>query len=320
MADTEDKVLVEKDDDEVIVVETDEQDGAAGEQVEGEEPEADTAGADEPDDEDARLAGGDADEEDERRRRPRLSHKERKESQRRAKERTLREVEALRRENAVFSQRLAELEGRTLGFSEQNLDGRIAQLSNDLRLSEEIIAKATEAGNGQDVVAAMRVRDAVIADIQQTAQQKQQVQQTREQPAQQFDPRVSAYAKQWVDANPWYDPRGLTRESALTKAIDAEILREGYDPASEDYWEELSARVEEAFNPPEPRATPKHNGRKAPPVGASREQGVARGGKEIHLSPARVSAMKEAGLWDDPKVRAETARAYAEYDRNNASR
>lgn len=36
---------------------------------------------------------------------------------------------------------------------------------------------------------------------------------------------------------------------------------------------------------------------------------------EIVIDPERVKAMKEAGIWDDPKRRAAMIQKYAQYDR-----
>ena len=37
------------------------------------------------------------------------------------------------------------------------------------------------------------------------------------------DPRVINYAKEWMNANPWYDPSGRDEDSAITKVIDNQL-------------------------------------------------------------------------------------------------
>ena len=43
-------------------------------------------------------------------------------------------------------------------------------------------------------------------------------------------------------------------------------------------------------------------------------------GNEFRLSPDRVAAMKEAGLWDNADLRKKAIQKYAEWDRQNKSR
>lgn len=315
----DDKLLTENDGDIAVVEESPADAGVAVETSDKPEPEAKT---------DERLAQDDAEDDvagdagpDDPAKPRRRSHKERKASQKQFIDRILAENERMR-------ERLDALEGHALGSSEQSLDARIGQLDNDLRIAEEIIAKATEAGNGQDVVAAMRIRDSVLEESRKLKDDKQRFQQTREQRTQPVvDARVASHIEAWQKANPWYDPRGLDRESALTRAIDAEVARDGFDPASVDYWEELNDRLSEAFGTAAngsgktaPARDTSPPARKGPPVGAQREHAPLNTRKEIVLSADRVAAIKEAGYWDDPVKRTQMAKMYQQYDRDNATR
>ena len=191
----------------------------------------------------------------------------------------------------------------------------------DVRQAEAIIAKATEAGNGEDVVAAMRIRDQAIAEAQQLENAKQQFEQARKQQAAPpaANPQVVNYAKEWMQANPWYDPSGRDRDSALTKAIDNELASEGYNPASREYWEELTARVAEAIGGDDaPAQTASKPRRKGPPTGNTREHAPVSTKKEIYVTPERKQAMIEAGVWDDPVMRQRYLKAYQAYDNGSA--
>ena len=234
--------------------------------------------------------------------------------QRRAKEAAERKIALLERQNAEMMQRLQAVEGFTQNTSAQTLEARIAQAQREIQQAEMIIAKATEAGNGDDVVAAMRIRDQAQTNAYQLAQAKQQFDAQRQQAQQpRVDPNVVNYAKQWMEANPWYDPSGRDRDSALTKAIDNELAAEGFDPASRDYWEELTARVADALG--ETESKPK---RKAPPTGRTREHAPVSTKKEIYVTPERKQAMIEAGVWDDPVLRQRYLKAYQAYDTGSA--
>jgi hypothetical protein len=227
----------------------------------------------------------------------------------------------LRRTVAELSQRVSATETHTAQTTIQTLEQRLAQAKAEVEQAEFIIAKAVEAGNGADVTAAMRIRDDALRQAQQleTARQASQ-----NRPAPQVNPQVVSYARQWMEANPWYDPTGRDRDSATTKAIDAELAREGYDPASREYWQELTARVAEAVGDdddagePARKQTPDTPRRKAPPTGKTREHAPQSTKREIYVTPERKQAMIEAGVWDDPILRQRYLKAYQAYDTGSA--
>lgn len=301
--------LTENDDD-LIPVET-----PPAEDIEADAPVADADDSDE--DEDERLAESDDDHDEDVTASNRSRRHKRREMQKRAKEKAQRELEMLRQTNAELMRRVAAIEGQTLQSSAQTLEQRLAQAQREVQQAETIIAKATEAGNGEDVVAAMRIRDQAIAEAQQLAAAKQQFDHVRQQPV--ANPQVVNYAKEWLSANPWYDPQGRDRDSALTKAIDNELAREGYNPATREYWEELTARVSEAFGGSDDgaAAAPRPK-RKAPPTGTTREHVPPSTKKEIYVTPERKQAMIEAGVWDDPVQRQRYLKAYQAYDNGSA--
>ncbi len=296
------------DEDELIPVEApieDEQQAAEAEQADD----------DDEDDGDDRLAQSEDDHEDDiAANTNRERRKQRRDKQRRAREAKEREVAELRQIVLEQQQRLAAVEGHTTQSVVQSLEQKIAQTQSDIRQAEMIIAKATEAGNGEDVVAAMRIRDAANADLMRLAATREQYAQPRQPQVPQVDPMVTNYAQQWMAANTWYNPAGTDRDSALTKAIDAEIMAEGYDPKSREYWEELTARVADALGESEP-ARPK---RKAPPTGKGREHAPVSTRKEIYVTPERKQAMIEAGAWEDPVKRQRMLKAYQAYDNGSA--
>lgn len=303
--------LSEQDDD-LIPVET-----PPEEETKAEEPEVDDDEDDDEDDgEDARLAESDDDHDEEVSKNQKRRQK-RREVQKRAKEAAQRELETLRQLNADLIRRVSAIETHTANSNAQTLEQKLAQAVAEVQQAEHVIAKATEQGNGDDVVAAMRIRDQAIYEAQRLNAAKQEFEQTRQQAAQpQANPAVVSYAKQWMDANPWYDPQGGDRDSALTKGIDNELAREGYNPASREYWEELTARVSDAIGGnDEPKAKPR---RKAPPTGGTREHAPPSTKKEIYVTPDRKQAMIEAGVWDDPALRQRYLKAYQAYDNGSA--
>ena len=248
--------------------------------------------------------------------------RKRREIQKRARDAAQRELEELRKTVAVLSQRVSQSETQVVtanvNSATNTLQQQYAEALSRVQQAEQVMAAATEAGNGQDVVSAMRIRDQAIAEAQQLQYQHQQIEAYRQQAtAPRVDPNVLSYAQEWMQANPWYDPNGGDRDSAVTKAIDTELAREGYDPSSRLYWEELTNRVAGAISGLEEEA-PRSRTRKGPPTGNTREHAPVSTKKEIYVTPERKQAMIEAGVWDDPVQRQRYLKAYQAYDRGPA--
>lgn len=252
----------------------------------------------------------------------------RRQLRKQAKERTLRELEILRQQNSDLVRRLSSLEGNAINNNAMMLDQRLADANREVEQAEIIIAKAIEVQNGQDVATAMKLRDEARAKAFQIASAKERLQQAAKQQANspQVDTRVVTYAKEWIEANPWYDPQGRDEDSAITNAIDSRLKAEGYNPASEDYWVELTNRVSKRIAPadeasdkkPQRSADQSSEKRKAPPIGNSREHVPVSTKREIYVSPERKQAMIDAGIWENPEARNKMLKAYRDYDKSSA--
>ena len=300
--------MEENDDEELIAVEE-----------EPDQTEADEG--DEDDDEDARLSESQDDLDDEVSSRNRKKRTKRRDLQKAAKENAQREIRALREQNDALMRRMQAVEGNALTQNVNAIDQRLNEAVSEAQQAERIVARAVEAGNGDDVVTAMRMRDEAKERAGQLYAAKQQVEQAKVQISQPTaDPRVTNLAKEWIAANPWYDPHGRDEDSAITKAIDNQLVREGYDPASYEYWTALTERVSARIgnNDPAPSRDTGAPRRKAPPMGNTREHAPVSTKKEVYVTPARKQAMIDAGVWDDPTKRNQMLKAYQAYDRNSA--
>ena len=261
-------------------------------------------------------SGSDADRDSVRERR-RLEKLERKERREKAITRDKIEMDFLRKRNEELERRMSAQEYRALQSDLNSYDAHIQQAVADINLSEQIIARAVEAGNGTDVVEAQRYRDQSIAKLNQLNAAKAQVAyqpQIQQQQQPQVDDLTLINAKQFMAENPWYDPSGSDEASAIVLAIDNAVHKEGFKPQTPEYWEELrkraSARLPDKFG----------NGRVArggPSMGSSKEHAPTSTRKEIYISPERKQALVDAGVWDDPVLRNKYVKRYAEYDRNN---
>jgi hypothetical protein len=307
-------VLSEKDDDEIVVIETDGADQA--EQAEGRADEDDDDGEDE-----SRMGMSEDDSEDEivdRTKKNRDTRIKRRQLQKAAKERADRELAYLRQQNAELMRRMSAVEGNTLTQNAAGVQQHLQQALAEARQAEQIMARAIEAGNGEDAATALRIRDEAKERASQLSAYKNRFEAAaKEATAPRADPRVTNYAQQWLSANEWYDPAGRDEDSAITKAIDNALAREGWDPASAEYWHELTRRVANRIGDGDdaPARTAK---RKAPPTGSGREYAPPSTKNEVVVTPERKQAMIDAGAWDDPVARKRLLKAYQDYDRNSA--
>ena len=288
-------------------------------------PDADTDDDDdtdsgEPDTGDERLSNTDSSpERDAIRERRRLEKLDRKDRKEKAIARDKLELDFLRNRNDELERRMSAQEQRSHQVELSQVDAAIQKAIKDAELAETVIAKAVSSGNGEDATRAMRYRDEAIAKAQQLNAYKQQRTQVAPTPAviPQADAAVVEHAKDFMADHPWYDVQGRNEDSAIVLAIDQALAREGFDPKSDDYWDELRKRVARRLPDKVKAATTKRDPKGGPDIGSSKEHAPTSTRKEIYLSPERKQALIDAGVWDDPVLRQKYAKRYAEYDRVN---
>lgn len=257
------------------------------------------------------------------RERRRLEKVERKDRRDQAIKRDKLELDFLRKRNDDLERRVSVQEQRSHQVDLGGYDQAIAKAAEEVELAERVIAKAVEAGNGADVTQAMRYRDQAMQKAQQLQFAKQQAAQQRPQPqGQQIDDMTMHYAKEFMAENPWYDSQGRDEDSAIVIAIDQSLAKDGFNPQSEEYWDELrkrtARRLPEKFKNQKTREVKEERvARGGPAVGSGREHAPTTTRKEIYLSPERKQALIDAGVWDDPILRMKYAKRYSEYDRAN---
>jgi len=254
----------------------------------------------------------------ERRRKEKVDRKDRRET---AIKRDKTELDFLRGRNDDLERRLTAQEQRAHQQELSGIDAAIAQANKEVGMAERVIAKAVENNNGNDVTKAMKYRDEAMNKANQLSQAKQK---TANVPTPSLDDRTMHYAKQFMEDNPWYDSNGRDEDSAIVMAIDQSLSRDGYNPQTEEYWDELTARsarrLPERFDEEDYAPTKKSTTRKArggPAVGSGKEHAPTSTRKEIYISPDRKQALIDAGVWDDPVLRTRYVKRYAAYDKAN---
>jgi hypothetical protein len=310
---------------EIIIVEdesklSDRQEDQDDENDDGAEDERTKSSADEDE------GDGNDDERDAIRERRRLEKLERKERRDQAIKRDKLELDFLRKRNDDLERRVSAQEQRAHQVDLGTYDAHIAKAAQEAEMAERVIAKAIEAGNGKDVAQALKYRDQAMQKVQQLQFAKQQAAQQRP-TAQPLDDMTMHYAKEFMDENKWYDSQGRDEDSAIVIAIDQSLAKDGYNPQTQEYWDELrkraARRLPDKFKAERKQSRDDRDYREertprgGPAVGSGREHAPATTRKEIYVSPERKQALIDAGVWDDPVLRMKYVKRYAEYDRTN---
>jgi hypothetical protein len=236
-------------------------------------------------------------------------------------------VNALRQQNQSLSERLAHIEQRTSGAELARVDKAIEDAGVQVEYAKMKMQAAVESKNGQGVTSAQEMWFEAQRKLESLTSLKHQATKQMSQPKQniaQPDPIVKKMAAEWMEDNPWYDPSGKNEESQIAQVIDKRLTSEGYDPTSEDYWEELTDRLQKYIPTVQKQGYNDSGTRTQRPksvmTSSGRETTATTKSNEFRLSPQRVSAMKEAGLWDNSELRQKAIRKYAEWDRSNKTR
>jgi hypothetical protein len=265
------------------------------------------------DDGDERLNADNEDREQIRQRR-REEKAERAQRRKAAIERERQEKQELMRMNQELAQRVKNLEYRQQTQAYAGIESQIREMAEEVKAAEYIIGQAVTAGNGEDVTRAMRIRDEAAERLRQLQVAKmrttQQPQQQRQQPQQQPDSPSLRMAKEWAEENDWFDPQGGDERSRQMLKIDQDLVNEGYNPDTLKYWRELESRQADL------------SGKKTkggPPLGSGREHVSSGNRNEVYISPERVEALKQLGVYGDKAAMAPYLKSFAKWDRENKS-
>ncbi len=241
-----------------------------------------------------------------------------------SKQRKKEYVESLKRELSArdriineMNQRLATIERKSTGSEMAQLEQAEREAANMYNHFKNINQQAIEQANG---AAATEAQERMF-QARQRFEQLQNIKramQSRQKAPQPLDPRLVNHAQQWMESNKRYDPTGNDDHSAIALTIDARMAKEGCDPTTPEYWDELETRIKRKLpHLAKSGYTNSQVGRRAPPVAGSGRESSGGSTSTYKLSAERVQALKESGLWDDPKQRAEAVKRFQQYDREN---
>lgn len=236
-------------------------------------------------------------------------------------------INTLKRQNDQMAERLAVLEKRTAGADQARLDKAIEDAHVRLQYAKMKIKESTEMADGTGLAEAQESWYDARRQVEALEALKKKAVSTPANSAvpKAPDPRLKRLAGDWMARNDWYDPNGKDTDSRVAVKIDESLVEEGWDPTSDEYWEELDNRLTK-YLPHRYNGTSDERSSQAPRrpktvvTGSGRESQSTPKGSEFRLSPERVRAIKEAGRWDNVSERNKMIRKYAEYDRMNTNR
>lgn len=266
----------------------------------------------------------------------------RRQREKASRQREQAELSRLRQENAQLVQNQRSLDSRLSNVELSGIDGQIQTLETEVARANTVMKRSMEAQNGDDFVRAQEIRDAFRDRLIKLKGQKDEAtRQATVAPQQQMPngltPQQVQYARIFTARHPWYDHNARDTTSQGVQQIDNEMIAQGHNPSTPEYWMELERRVRDEFpdkfkekqgagqGDPEPEPRPARvnggNGRGAGPrlPGGGGGGGGAGGGPvKFHLSAARKQALIDLGVYDDPVKRMQHVKSFIAWDKMNA--
>lgn len=261
-----------------------------------------------------------------------------RERQARAAERA--ELMRLRQENNDLKQRQVATDRRITSVETTTVESQIAGLESEIQRADAVMARALTSQSGEDFVEAQKIRDVLrdrLSDLRRfQAARKADGGRADGAGAEGGDqrrgvqpgvppgmtPAQMANGRLFMSKHPWYHPQGRDDDSQTVTDIDNQMMTEGWNPSTADYWVELERRIYDELPHRAPRAgadnggsgdgggdagSGANNGRGngaggARPRGPRLPGGSGGGGEgaptKFHLSPERKEALVALGVYD----------------------
>ncbi len=239
-------------------------------------------------------------------------------------------LQQLQRENEEIKRRLSQMERNTRAEHVVRIEKNLDDAQVQLEYAKMKLAEAGSSGDGQALVEAQTMWDNARDQVRRLTELKRQADEEAKRPEipqVQMDPVVQRHAAQWMRRNGWYNPKAMDADSRVAKSIDEQMSSEGWNPADEDYWDELDSRLQKVLPHRYNETNDDDNRQVRRPrnvvASSGREASAAYGGTnrtQFVLSPDRVKAMKDAGAWDNPERKARMIKNFIEFDRRNGIR
>lgn len=227
----------------------------------------------------------------------------------------------MQRRNQELEDRLAVLERKTHGADMARYEKAMEDEDYRMRYAQQKMQEATDNSDGAAFTKAQELWYDSRRKLEAMNNYKDQVARAGSQESAPANPKLVRLANGWMERNSWYDPEAGDEDTQIAKVIDNRLVAEGWDPASQDYWDELDTRLQKRLPHRYTRNTdePSRRSPRSVVTGSSRESSGRVNGNQFVLEPEQVRAMKDAGFWDDPEKRNRMIKRYAIEARNRRS-
>ena len=222
--------------------------------------------------------------------------------------RKMREAERQREEAVQYAQNVTQqknqAESRLSKLDKSYVSEFESRVTTSLAAAKQALKNAIESQDveaqitAQEQLATLSVENARLnslkSNVVQTPREKQvNVTPQQQQPAQQSDPR----AEEWASSNSWFG-----NDTAMTyTAFDIHkklVEQEGYDPKSDEYYEEVDSRIRLEFPHKFDKVvdTTTKRAKPAQAVASANRSATSGRKKTVKLSPSQVAIAKRLGV------------------------
>ncbi len=260
-----------------------------------------------------------------RKERPQLTNKEKREQRKKRISEKFNEkdeeIARLSEENQQMKRWKNEVDGRLAGINQAEIQKAWNDTQAILNQAKKDYADSFTEGDGAKNVAALALMSDANDRLKQIQAISNQVNQ-RPQPAEKQemqqsnapDKVVVNKATAWAERNAsWYKNDGKDVDSEIAKAISGVLANEGYDPKTDDFWDELDERLAERLpekvtlqeydDEDEPVVPKQVRRRTAPPVTNGSNRGDLRGKKTLTVPTAYLEKLKANGITDPARIK-----------------
>jgi len=224
-----------------------------------------------------------------------LTSKYRKEE--RDREEAVRMAQQLLEENKKLKTRVTQLDKSSVESFGQRIQSLKSQWSAEYK-------RAYESGDSDALLKAQDALNKLAADEQRYTAAKARVsrpqpqpQQAQPAPVQQRQPqqpKPDPKAKEWAEKNKWFGEDPILTSAAF--GVHAMLVeQEGFDPNSDEYYNELDRRLQSEF-PHKFKKAKSGAGAAVAPASSSASRSTNKGRRTVKLSPSQIAIAKKLGV------------------------